>query len=173
MTTTLTRIGLGIAAALVSVGVYAGAQDQNTNQPPPPFMGGRGHGGRGDSGRMGGPGGPGAMLPFLRELQLSDAQRDQVKRIADAHRDEFKALADRARAAHDGLMAAVSADAVNESVIRERSAEVAAVEADMAVARAHTRAEVTQILTADQKTRLKDLESRRPKRGPSGAPGRL
>src|SRR5437868_6103243 len=169
MTTTVKRAALAAAAALLSVGVYAASQDQNTNQPAAPFKGLRwaqgpgGGGGRGP-GRFGGPlgaGGPMGMLPPMlgRELQLTDAQRDQIKSIADSHRDEWKALADRQRAAHEALQAAVTAEAVNESAIREKSAELAAVEADAAVARAHAHAEIVQILTADQKAKLKELEA--------------
>jgi len=175
MTRTLKRAALGVAAALLSVGVYAAAQDQNTNQTPPPFRGGRGAG-RGapwDQGRGGPGGGPMGMLPPLGpELQLTDAQREQIRTIAETHRDEWKTLADRGRAAHQALMAAVAADEVNESAIRAKSAEVAAVEADAAVARAHAHAEVLQILTADQKSTLKDLQAKRATRQPSGGRGR-
>lgn len=167
MTITVKRAALGLAAALLSVGVYAASQDQNTNQTPPPFRGGPGRGGPG--GRFGGPMG---LLPFGRELNLTDAQRDQVKAIADSHRDEWKALGDRGRAAHEALQAAISADAVNESVIREKAAEVAAVEADLAVARAKAHAEVVQLLTSEQKTKLKELQARRAKQPPSGGRGR-
>ena len=47
---------------------------------------------------------------------------------------------------------AVTADTIDEALIRQKSAEVAAVDADMAVARARAHAEVFQILTAEQKT---------------------
>src|SRR5262245_59426658 len=99
MTPTVKRVTLGLAAAALSIGVsaglYARTQDQNTNQPPRPFMGGPGRGG----GRFGGPGGgPMGLMPMLpRELQLTDAQRDQIRNIAQSHRDEWKALADRGR----------------------------------------------------------------------------
>ena len=175
MTRTLKRSALGVAAALLTVGAYAAAQDQNTNQTSPPFRGGRG-GGRGapwDQGRDGPGGGPMGMLPPLGpELQLTDAQREQIRTIAETHRDEWKTLADRGRAAHQALMAVVAADELNESAIRAKSAEVAAVEADAAVARAHARAEVLQILTADQKSTLKDLQARRATRQSSGGRGR-
>jgi protein CpxP len=105
------------------------------------------------------------MLPMLaRELNISDAQKAQIKTIADSHRDEWKALGDRARTAHDALQQAVTADAVDEGLIRQRSAEVAAVEADMAVARARTHAEVFQLLTPEQKTQAKTLQSTREER---------
>jgi periplasmic protein CpxP/Spy len=100
------------------------------------------------------------MLPmFGPKIGLSDTQRDQIKSIADAHKDEWKALADRARTAHEALNDAVIADAIDEASIRQKSAEVAAVDADLAVARAHAHAEVFQILTSDQKAQVKKMQA--------------
>ena len=167
---TTKRLALGLATGVLVLGVGAGvyATAQNTNQDPRSFsrgMGPGGPGGRGgpfDSaqGRRGGPGGPMGMLPMLaRELNITDAQKAQIKTIADSHRDEWKALGDRARTAHEALQQAVTADTVDEGLIRQRSAEVAAVEADMAVARARAHAEVFQLLTPEQKTQAKTLQS--------------
>jgi periplasmic protein CpxP/Spy len=156
---TTKRIALACGTALLAlatagVGVYAAAQ--NTNQAPPPFMRGR-MGGPGGPGR-GGPGGPMGMLPMLaRELNITDAQKEQIKTIAQSHRDEWKALADRARTAHQALNDAITAGTVDEGLIRQRSAEAAAVEADLAVARAKAHAEVFQILTPEQKTKAQEL----------------
>jgi protein CpxP len=166
--TTTKRLGLGIGAGLLALGVSAGvyASAQNTNGGPRPF-----------SGRMGpgGPGGPGRGGPMmlLRGLDLTDTQRDQVKSITQSHADERKALADRARTAHQALQAAITAESVDEALIRQRSADVAAVEADMAVAEARTHAEVWQILTSEQKAKAKELQARaqeRMKNGPQGGP---
>ena len=166
MIKTPTSLALGLVAATALAAVIAAAhvsaQDQNTNQASPPFMG-RG-GGRGPMG----PGGPMGILPMLpREIQLTDAQRDQVRAIADTHRDEWRGLTDRARTAHDALNAAVTAETVDETMIRQKSADVAAVEADMAVARARTHAEVWQVLTTEQKTKLKELQAQFSARRPS------
>jgi protein CpxP len=183
MTTTRKRIALAAAAAALTIGVSAGvhavAQDpntnQNTNSDPRSFKRGPGRG----PGRFGGPGGGMGLLPMLpRQLQLTDAQRDQVRTIAQSHADEWKALAERARTARQALMAAVTGDSIDETLIRAKSAEVAAVEADLNVARARAGAEVRQILTPEQKTKLKELQSRRAERsgqarpGPSGPRGR-
>jgi periplasmic protein CpxP/Spy len=163
MTNTMKRIALGFGAAavmLAAAGVYATAQDQNTNPPPRPCLGPGGFGG------PMGPGGPLGMLPHLaRQIQLTDSQRDQIKAIADSHRDEWKALADRARAVHDALMTAAAADTVDETLIRAKSADVAAVEAEMAVAGARAYAEVAQILTPEQKAKLKELRTQMQNRG--------
>jgi Spy/CpxP family protein refolding chaperone len=154
-------LGAGLIALGVSAGAYVHAQDQNTSQEPPPFRG-RGMGPGGPGRGPGGPGGPMGMLPMLApQLGLTQTQRDQIKAIADSHKDEWKTLADRGRAAHMALDEAVTADAVDEGLIRRKSAEVAAVEADTAVARAHTHAEVLQILTADQISQLKAMKGQR------------
>jgi Spy/CpxP family protein refolding chaperone len=163
MTATVKRMALTVGAGLIAIGVSAGAyvhaQDQNTNPQPPPFHGrGMGPGGPGGPGR--GPGGPMGMLPMLGpRLGLTDAQQDSIKAIAAAHKDEWKALADRGRTAHLALDDAISADAVNEALIRQKSAEASAVDADVAVARAHAHTEVFQILTADQKAQLKTMQA--------------
>ena len=100
------------------------------------------------------------MLPMLgREISLTDTQRDQIKAIADSHKDEWQALGDRARKAHEALNDAVTADKIDDALIRQKSAEVAAVDADMAVARAHAHADVLQLLTADQRAQIKKRQA--------------
>ena len=107
-----------------------------------------------------GPGDPLGMLRMLGpRLGLTDAQKEQVKTIADSHRDERKALGDRARTAHEALRDAVMSETVDEALIRQRSADVAVVEADLAVAQARTHAEVFQILTAEQKEQVKAFQA--------------
>jgi protein CpxP len=165
---TKNRWTLGVITAVLVVGIGAGVKAiaQNTNQGAPPFRGER-------MGRGMGPGGPMGMLPGLgRELNLTDAQKAQLKTIADSHRDEWAALADRARTAHQKLQEAVTADAVDEGLIRQRSAEVAAVDADMAVARARAHAEVFQILTAEQRTQAKAWQSQAREHMKDGRGGR-
>ena len=165
MTATVKHVALALGACLIAIGASAGAfvhaQDQNTSPQPPPFRGrGMGPGGPGGPGRFGGPGGPMGMLPMLGpQIGLTDAQRDQIKAIADTHKDEWKTLLDRGRAAHTALDDVIAADAIDEAAIRQKSAEAAAVEADVAVARAHAHAEVWQILTADQKTQVKTMQA--------------
>ena len=169
--TTAKRWGLGIGAGLLALGVSAGvyASAQNTNGDPRPFSGRMGPGGPGGPGR-GGPG-RGSPMMLLRGLDLTETQKDQVKSITQSHADERKALGDRARTAHQALQAAITAESVDEALIRQRSADVAAVEADMAVAEARAHAEVWQILTSEQKARAKEFQARaqeRMKNGPQG-----
>ena len=158
MTSTVKRITLGAVAGLLSLGLGAGAfvhaQDQT------PDRQGR-RGGPGGPGRFGGPGGgPMGMLPMLgRDLNLTDAQRDQVKSVMQSHRNDLKTLGDRTFEAHRALEAVISADTIDEAAIRARSADLATVEADMAVMRAQVRAEVWQILTPEQQQQARTLQA--------------
>jgi len=149
---TLTRIGLGIGAIAMIVGLVAGVyvSAQNTDGPRGPF-----------AERRGGPGGPmGALGPMLAgHLNLTDAQKDQLKGIMDSHRDESKGLGDRAMKARQALRAAVTADTVDEGLIRTRAAELATIESDLAVAQARIHAEVFRILTPEQQAQAREAQS--------------
>ena len=102
---------------------------------------------------------------MLDQLNLTDAQRDQVKNIVDSHRADLQVLGERFGTARRNLESVISADVTDEAAIRARAGDVAAVDADMAVMRARIRSQVFQILTPDQQTTLKNLEVRRHDRG--------
>jgi len=170
MSERMRRFGLGIGAALVAFGMGAGVltATQNTSGQQPPFSGGRmGQPmGRGGAGRMG----PmGLIGPLVARLGLTEAQNDQVKSILQSHADEFAAIRTREAAAHQALDAAITADTLDDATIRQKSADVAAIDADAAVLGAHVRAEVFQILTPDQQAKAKQLMARR---GAGGRRGR-
>jgi Spy/CpxP family protein refolding chaperone len=164
------RFGLAVGAALIALGVAAGviAATQNTSAQEVPFKGdhtGPPPMGPGAFGRMGPMGPMGLVGPIVERLGLSDAQKDSVKTIMQSHAAEFKALAERAGTARRGLEDAVMADPIDDAAIRQKSADVAAVDADMAVAAAHVRTEVFQVLTADQRDQAKQWAARRAERG--------
>jgi protein CpxP len=93
-------------------------------------------------------------------LNLTDAQKDQLKGILDSHRGEWKGLGDRAMEARQTLHTAVTADAVDEGLIRARAAELATIESDLAVARARMHADVFRILTPEQQAQAREAQSR-------------
>jgi len=168
MTESMTRIGSAFGAAILTIGIGSAALSvagQQQNQPPA-AQGKRADGfggpGRGRGG-PGGPGGPLAGLP-LRELNLTDAQREQVRQIVDSRQQETRAIGERAMAAHEALRAATTSPSFDEGLVRAKAAEVAAVDADMAVARARIFADVFQILTPEQQANAKELSGSRPPR---------
>ncbi len=149
MTTLTRRIGLALGAAALATGSIAAvyASTQNTADSPRAFMG---H-------RMGGGFGLGRIAA---KLNLSDTQKDQIKTVVQSHRDEWKALADRAASARKALNAAVTADTIDETAIRQASSALAGVQGDIAVARARARAEIFQVLTPEQQAQAKQMEAR-------------
>jgi protein CpxP len=173
--TFITRRNLTIGAvAIVAIAAlgYAGVQAQNTDSGPGQSMG-RGRGGPG-FGRFGGPGGRGGPLGelgIINRLNLTEDQRNQVRQLMESRQEETRALAEKLRSAHEGLQAAVTANSFDEGTIRARSADVASAEADMAVARGRLHADVLQILTAEQRTRLNQLQAQmKERRGERGRP---
>lgn len=155
---TLAAAPMLMAAASAQASASAGAsadrsapgQDGPQRRGPGPMAGGP----------MRGPGGPGFGLP-MRELDLTDDQRAQLKKIRDAHEAEFHQAAEKMRAAHEGMRALVEADTIDEGAIRAKSAEVAAAEAELAILSAKVRQESKQILTAEQREKLEELRANR------------
>ncbi len=125
--------------------------------PGPMGRGMMGPGGHGFRGGPGGPFGPGGLA--LRGLDLTDAQREQVKAIMESHRDEQKAIGDRTQAARKALHEAIAADAFDETAVRAKAAEIGAVEADAAVLQARIKSEIFAILTPEQVKKAKELRS--------------
>ena len=168
MTRRIKAIGLKAGVAVLALSLAAGyASAQNTSGDPAPFRGGRGRG-------PGGPGG-GGLMGFLgpigmmaSRLELTDTQKDQIKSIAQSHADEWKALLAREQQARQAQQTAIASAQFDEVTIRQRSAELGAVDSDVAVARARARGELLQILTTAQQAKLKEMESNGPRRGNPG-----
>ena len=102
----------------------------------------------------------GRLLERAKEqLGLSDDQVAQIKSILQADKDTLVDLLSRLHAARAGLRAAIQGDA-GEAGVRAASAKVAAVEADLAVARMKLHGKISPILTAEQREKLKELRAR-------------
>ena len=101
----------------------------------------------------------------LRQLGLSDEQRQEVRRIMELHKAERQAIGERLRQARRAQSEAVMAVPVDESAVRARSAELAKTESDAAVLRARMHAEVYNVLTPEQQEKAKALRAEREARG--------
>ena len=161
--TTRFKISLAAIAAVATIATAAPmlvAQDQPERRQGP-GVGGPPPGGPGGPGmRRGGPMG----LAGFRGLDLTDEQKAQLKQITDSHAAEFRAVRDKSRAAHDGMQELVTAETIDESAIRAKSAAIAAAEADMLILNAKIRKESMQILTAEQLAKLKEQRESRGQR---------
>jgi periplasmic protein CpxP/Spy len=108
----------------------------------------------------GGPGGRGFAAGFaLGQLDLSDAQKQQVRDIMQRHRQQSQPVMDRLQQAMQAQRAAINAVPVNEAAVRQAAAALAAVEADMAVDQARMHADIFSILTVEQQEKANQLEA--------------
>lgn len=150
-------VAAGLVAALAGGAAIAVAQS--------PQGGGPGIGGPGRGGMRGGPRGFGGPMGDLglRGIDLTDAQRDQLRTIMESHKQEFEAVRTKLREAHQGLATATNAQAVDEAAIRARSTALATALADEAILRAKVRVEVNGILTAEQLQQLQERRQRKPR----------
>ena len=137
-----------------------------------PGRGGRGSGGCDCGGPGGGPG-FGAMAdpdghgPFgraLDRLDLSAAQRDQVRTILDRHRDEHRALRDQMRAQREERFERDLFEPFDEAKVRARAEERARLMVEAEIARARVAGEVLAVLTPEQRTELQQMRDERRER---------
>ena len=104
----------------------------------------------------GGPGGHGVLGPVARELNLTDAQKAQIKQIEDSFasstkelRDQLEALRPNGPEANDG--------AFDEAPVRAAAQKRAAVIVELEVAHARMMSQVFAVLTPEQKAKLNEL----------------
>ena len=167
-TRTITTRWLGAVvvptAVMVALGVFVVAETA-VAQPP----GGRG-GRAGRMGRQGGPGGgPAGHLMYLRAVDLTEAQREQVRTIHEQSGEATRAVHERVRMARRALQDAVTADVVNEGAIHAVASELGLAEGDAAVQQAYLHAQVWQLFTPEQQEQARaaeaEMERRRGERG--------
>jgi periplasmic protein CpxP/Spy len=123
--------------------------------------------GGGPRGERGGPRG-GGPIPFLRDLNLTDAQKAQVKQIVDGFEASTRELHEKLRALRGNEMDAFKDGAFDEAAVRSAAQARAAVEVELSVARARMMSQVYSVLTAEQKAtiaeRRQQFEQRRKER---------
>ncbi|HEY1306100.1 MAG TPA: periplasmic heavy metal sensor [Vicinamibacterales bacterium] len=118
--------------------------------------------------RGGGPGGPGGRgmrglfggLP-LRELQLTDAQQQQVKDIRSRHQADIRDAMSRLEAARQAQQKAVEAVPADEARITALTQDMVQAQVDVAIQASRVNSEIWSVLTPDQQSKLKDLRAQR------------
>ncbi|MBE3072524.1 MAG: Spy/CpxP family protein refolding chaperone [Acidobacteria bacterium] len=173
---TRTLIGICAVAALVAL-VAAGVVVAQVQRPGPmgglmgdPGMRGMGQMGRGQGsmGRRQGPmgrgmgpmmGGRGPMERglMLGQLDLTEAQRDAIKKIQESHRSEIQAIAEQEIPARRAVMDATETG--DETAIREASGKLGALMTEGAVLRGKIHTEIFGVLTPEQKEKAKKFRA--------------
>jgi Spy/CpxP family protein refolding chaperone len=134
-------LGIALAGAL-AITSAAAAQHEGRRR-------GGGHGPRGEG--MG----PLGELGMLRQLDLTEDQRQRIRALFDEV--DATGVPDRLREARESLHDAIESGA-DESTLRQEASQLGAVEGDAAVEWARARARIQEILTPEQKNELEQLK---------------
>ena len=104
---------------------------------------------------------PGNILQRISDrLNLSPEQRTQIRGILLGDKDHLKLLLGQLHDARKNLREAIRASGANEASVRAASAQVAGVEADLAVERLKLYGQIAPLLTDEQRSTLAAVEQR-------------
>lgn len=166
----VTKVVGGLIGGLVLIAGLAVLTHPLAAQPGPPPGQQMGPGrGMGPGGMMGGLLGQGPMGqlfgPGLGAVDLSDAQRAQIRDIRQKHAGELRPLLERVAAARQALADAMHAAPVDDNALQVAGTELGAAAGALAVAQAQNRAEILSVLTPEQREKLEarrnQMEQRR------------
>ncbi len=126
------------------------------------FQGPGGHGGpRGQFG-PGGPGGPGGFGRMFRELNLTDAQKEQIKTLHEKARTDAEAFQEQLQPLHEEMRAVVEAATFDENAAKAIIAKETAIMSELHLLRVRTESAVFNLLTAEQKAKLAEIRKNHP-----------
>jgi len=97
----------------------------------------------------------------LRGLELTEAQREQVRQLTVQYREQTRTLLERLQTAQEARRKAVEAIPFSEPQIRTAAQALAEVETELAVQQARLQADVYALLTPEQQSRLQTMRAER------------
>ncbi len=110
----------------------------------------------------------GVPLPLLRGLNLTDAQREQVRALAAERRNQADNPGRKVAELEQQLRLAIFADAPDQQKISELKAAIDAASAEALTARIDLQTRVSQILTDEQRAQAREaLSNNAGRRGPA------
>lgn len=114
-------------------------------------------GGRHAEGRHGMRGGDRMAGAFFRNLDLTDAQKTQMKQIRESHGQTLRPLMEQIRTKRQELRQASKGGTFDEALVAQKLTEIAPLEAKLMGEEFRTHQEMLSVLTPEQKTKLDQL----------------
>ena len=151
----LNRIHAVAFAAIMALAIavpFAIAQSKDAGGQRQRHAEGRERGMRG-GGRMGG--------AIFRNLDLTDAQKAQMKQIRESHSQSLRPLMEQIRAKRQEIRQASESGAFNEALVTQKLSEIAPLEAKLMGERSRLHQETLSVLTAEQKAKLEQSREQR------------
>lgn len=120
---------------------------------------GPGMGPHGPFGHLGGFG-PFAAHHGLRQLDLTDEQKSQIKGILKSHREEFHASLEKLRTLHQTVGKIAHQPEIDEAAIRAAVGQAVGPLGDLAVLHVRVRQEIDAVLTPEQRQKAEALHEK-------------
>jgi len=120
-------------------------------------------------GFRGGPGPGDGLGPLARDLNLTDDQKAQMKKITDSFRESDKALHDQLRTLHESEPDPISGT-FDEAAVRAAAEARAKIQIELEVSHAKMMSQIAAVLTADQKAQLAAKRQQFERQGPPPPP---
>ena len=98
---------------------------------------------------------------LLRDLNLTDAQRDQMRQITEQHRERTRGLVDALMKAQNAQRQAMGTVPADEARIRAAMQDLAQAQTELALHRAQIQGEVYALLTPEQQQTAAKLRAER------------
>jgi protein CpxP len=112
-----------------------------------------------------GPGRHDGLGPLARDLNLTDDQKAQIKKITDSFEESNKALFDQLRTLHQNEPDPLSGN-FDEAAVRTAAEARAKVQIELEVSRAKMMSQIAGVLTAEQKAQAAAKRQQFERKGP-------
>jgi len=104
-------------------------------------------------------GGPGGFHHMLKQLDLTTDQHAQVKAIFEKEKPTLQPLMEQMRQNHSAIKTLEASGSFDEAKTRALAQQNSQTMIELQVEHARIKSEIMQILTADQKTKLAQIEA--------------
>jgi periplasmic protein CpxP/Spy len=112
-----------------------------------------------ERGEHDGPGGGGLHGGMFKQLNLTDAQKAQMKQLHQSFAEQTKPLREQLRAKHEELRQAEQGGTFDEAAATQKLTEAAGLEAKLMGAEFKLRQDMLAVLTPEQKTQLEQARA--------------
>jgi len=117
----------------------------------------------------GGPGSRDGLGPFARDLNLTDDQKAQIKKISESFHESERALHEQLRTLHESEPDPLSGT-FDEAAVRTAAEARAKIQIELEVSHAKMMSQIAAVLTADQKAQLAAKRAQFQRQGPPPPP---
>lgn len=149
-----------VMAIIIGSLTFALAQTRGGNFPPP-----------GMEGRGGFPPPNGLHPRMLEQLNLSDAQKEQIGKLHDKAKTDSQTYFEKIKSSDEQLRNITESGSFDEAQVRQIVTQKSQAMVELEIIRLRTDASIFNLLTADQKAQLETLKKQRPEFPPRSGEG--